>query len=85
MSLSSHINNRSNTILCSAFVLHALISYQSPSLDINGKIATLLGEVLEKWFELLMGGLNRIILVGENGDMGSMLLVTCQLGMDTIR
>ncbi|CAH0713136.1 unnamed protein product, partial [Brenthis ino] len=85
ISLSSHINNKSNTILCSAFVLHALISYQPPSLDINGKIATLLGEVLDKWFELLIGGLNRIILVGENGDIGSMLLVTCQLGMDTIR
>ena len=44
-----------------------------------------LAEVLDKWLDMLASTMSRVVLVGENGDVGSMLHVTCQLGVNALR
>ncbi|XP_026495448.2 uncharacterized protein LOC113400184 [Vanessa tameamea] len=82
--LGSRICNKPNAILSSALVLNALISYQPNELDLKGSVAKVLVETLDKWFQLLMSGLNHIVLVGQS-DLGMLLVITCQLGIDTMR
>lgn len=62
-----------------------LISYQPDGLDLKSSVACGLAEVLEKWFELLTGGLNQIVLLGNGRDVGIMLSVVCRLGVDVMR
>ncbi|XP_052743669.1 uncharacterized protein LOC112052872 [Bicyclus anynana] len=83
--LADRIRGKPNSILSSALVLHALISYQPAELDLKGSVARGLAEVLEKWFDLLIGGLNHIVLVGDGRDMGMLLVITCKLGIDVLR
>ncbi|XP_069361633.1 uncharacterized protein [Maniola hyperantus] len=83
--LADRIRGKANSIILSALVLQALISYQPDDLDLKGCVANILVEVLEKWVELLIGGLNHIALVGVGGDMSMMLIVTCELGIDMLR
>lgn len=80
--LATHISTSPNTILSSALVLHALISYQPENLTINTNTASALLEVLKKWFSLLMGTLNHSMLVGDNGVSGMFYVVICQIGLD---
>ncbi|KAH9635869.1 hypothetical protein HF086_002429 [Spodoptera exigua] len=80
--LATHISTNPNTILSSALVLHALISYQPDNLTINTNTASALLEVLKKWFSLLMGTLNHSMLVGDNGVSGMFYVVICQIGLD---
>uniref|UniRef100_A0A2A4JPK3 DUF4042 domain-containing protein n=1 Tax=Heliothis virescens TaxID=7102 RepID=A0A2A4JPK3_HELVI len=80
--LALNISTNPNTILSSALVLHALISYQPENLTINTNTANALLEVLKKWFSLLMGTLNHAMLVGDNEVSGMFYVVTCQIGLD---
>ncbi|CAB3242416.1 unnamed protein product [Arctia plantaginis] len=80
--LSANISNNPNTILASALVLHALISYQPDNLTINNNTANGILEVLKKWFSLLMGALNHNMLVGDGGISGMFYVLVCQIGMD---
>ncbi|XP_022816779.1 uncharacterized protein LOC111349775 [Spodoptera litura] len=80
--LATHISTNPNTILSSALVLHALISYQPENLTINTNTASALLEVLKKWLSLLMGTLNHSMLVGDNGVSGMFYVVICQIGLD---
>ncbi|XP_045777878.1 uncharacterized protein LOC123875865 [Maniola jurtina] len=83
--LADRIRGKTNSIISSALVLQMLISYQPDELDLKGCVANLLVEVLEKWLEILIGGLNHIVLVGVGGEVGTMLIVTCELGIDMLR
>ncbi|PZC83057.1 hypothetical protein B5X24_HaOG208530 [Helicoverpa armigera] len=80
--LAPHISTNPNTILSSALVLHALISYQPENLTISINTANSLLEVLKKWFSLLMGTLNHAMLVGDDGVSGMFYVVICQIGLD---
>nr|XP_049700768.1 uncharacterized protein LOC110371196 [Helicoverpa armigera] len=80
--LAPHISTNPNTILSSALVLHALISYQPENLTISINTANSLLEVLKKWFSLLMGTLNHAMLVGDDGVSGMFYVVLCQIGLD---
>ncbi|CAH2089780.1 unnamed protein product [Euphydryas editha] len=84
LTIGNRICNKPNTILNSALVLDALISYQPTGLDLKGSVGKVLVETLDKWLEMLMSGLNHVMLVGQS-DIGMMLVVTCQLGVNTLR
>lgn len=85
MNLSSRICNKEGTVLCSALVLHALISYQPENLDLRGNVISSLVEILEKWFDLLFGVLNHTVLVGDSGSLGMLFVTSCQLGIDSLK
>ncbi|CAK1584802.1 unnamed protein product [Parnassius mnemosyne] len=83
--LTQCFNKNPNSILCSALVIHALISYQPPNLVIRACTATALVQVLNPWLELLVGALNHTVLVDDNGMLGMLLVVTSQIGMNVLR
>lgn len=82
--LPTHISSNPNSILSSALVLHALISYQPEDIIIKSSTAIILGEVLKKWFQILIECLNRSLLI-DNGLSGMFYVVLCQLGLDVLR
>ncbi|XP_072942425.1 uncharacterized protein [Epargyreus clarus] len=83
--LVPRINTNPNTVLRSALVLSALVSYQPPNLAIRSSTAKCLIEVLKQWFELLLAALNHVVLVGDSEHFGMFLVVMCQIGMDSLR
>ncbi|KAJ0173966.1 hypothetical protein K1T71_010112 [Dendrolimus kikuchii] len=82
--LPHHINTNPMTVLSSALVLHALISYQPTDLIVQSSLVNSLFEVLKKWFSLLMATLNQTVLKGDEGKPGMFFAVLCQLGIDGI-
>ncbi|XP_050682720.1 uncharacterized protein LOC126978027 [Leptidea sinapis] len=85
--LSTRINMASNPkcILSSALVLHELISYQPDDLVMPASMAKEIGVIVKTWFEMLVLGLNHTSLVGNDEDIALILIVTCNLGIDTLR
>ncbi|XP_022124904.2 uncharacterized protein LOC110999921 [Pieris rapae] len=84
--LATRINAIADTksILSSALVLQELISYQPDDLTIPSSIAKYLVNVVNKWLELLLAGLNHIALAGKADELGMHFVVTCQIGMDCL-
>ncbi|VVC96669.1 unnamed protein product [Leptidea sinapis] len=72
-------------ILSSALVLHELISYQPDDLVMPASMAKEIGVIVKTWFEMLVLGLNHTSLVGNDEDIALILIVTCNLGIDTLR
>ncbi|CAH4029079.1 unnamed protein product [Pieris brassicae] len=72
------------SILSCALVLQELISYQPDDLTIPSSIAKYLVDVVKKWLELLLAGLNHIALDGKADELGMLFVVTCQIGMDCL-
>lgn len=66
-------------------MLDALIAYQPFGLDIRGRITQSLLEAIKHWFDLLLGGMNHIVLVSESEDMGLFFVLLCQIGIDVLR
>ncbi|KAL0869614.1 hypothetical protein ABMA27_005868 [Loxostege sticticalis] len=83
-SLAPRINTNPKSVISSALVLHALVSYQPSNLALRGSTAASLAEVLKNWFGLLLGALNHAMLVGDAGVSGMAYVVLCQLGIDAM-
>ncbi|XP_063540452.1 uncharacterized protein LOC134749446 [Cydia strobilella] len=77
--------NSSPTVLASALVLQALVSYQPEDLDLRSQTGAKLVEVLGVWFGLLVGSLNHSMLTGDKEMCGMFFAVTCKLGLDVMR
>ncbi|XP_061720621.1 uncharacterized protein LOC133527577 [Cydia pomonella] len=77
--------NTSSTVLASALVLQALVSYQPDDLDLRSQTGVKLVEVLGVWFGLLVGSLNHSMLTGDKEMSGMFFAVTCKLGLDVMR
>ncbi|CAK1553051.1 unnamed protein product [Leptosia nina] len=84
--IATRINTISNSksILSSALVLQELISYQPEGLIVTSCVAQSLVDVIKKWLELLMMGLNHKGLTAEGDEIGMLLIVTCQIIMDSL-
>ncbi|XP_063626405.1 uncharacterized protein LOC134798002 [Cydia splendana] len=77
--------NTGPTVLASALVLQALVSYQPEDLDLRSQTGVKLVEVLGVWFGLLVGNLNHSMLTGDKEMCGMFFAVTCKLGLDVMR
>ncbi|KPJ10459.1 hypothetical protein RR48_09593 [Papilio machaon] len=88
-----YFSKNPSSILSSAKVLQALISYQPSDLKIRACVANSLVQILNPWLEMLvdyagkfvLGALKHTLLVDGNGISGSLLVVTSQIGLDTLR
>lgn len=72
------------SILLSALVLQELISYQPEGLIIPSSIAKSLVDVVKKWLEMLLAGLNHTALIGKREEIGMLLVVTCQIAINSL-
>ncbi|XP_047997276.1 uncharacterized protein LOC125234899 [Leguminivora glycinivorella] len=77
--------NTGPTVLASALVLQALVSYQPEDLDLRSQTGVKLVEVLGVWFGLLVASLNHSMLAGDTEMCGMIFAVTCKLGVDVMR
>ncbi|RVE46224.1 hypothetical protein evm_009114 [Chilo suppressalis] len=82
--LASCLKTNPNGVLSSALVLHALVSYQPENLELKGRTAVALVEVIQNWFTLIMGVLNHSVLMGDKDISGMSYIVVCQLGADVL-
>ncbi|XP_045537572.1 uncharacterized protein LOC106715738 [Papilio machaon] len=80
-----YFSKNPSSILSSAKVLQALISYQPSDLKIRACVANSLVQILNPWLEMLVGALKHTLLVDGNGISGNLLVVTSQIGLDTLR
>ncbi|XP_013137006.1 PREDICTED: uncharacterized protein LOC106102142 [Papilio polytes] len=80
-----YFSKNPSSILSSAKVLQALISYQPSDLIIRACTANALVQILNPWLEMLIGALKHSVLVEGKGLSGTLLIVTSQIGLDILR